>query len=174
MFDGEHIPIATLPGMAERTLTISSIGKSFSVTGWKIGWCSRPAELVAATRTVKRFLTSQGHALQHASAAALRLPRSELETPCVMIFAPGATSCAQAWRPRRAARPGRHLLHQCRRGHRRRGVVPELPRRCGIVAIPSSVFYDDKDAARTLVRFAFCKRTEVIAEAARRLARLAG
>ena len=80
VFDGEHIPPATLPGMAERTLTISSVGKSFSVTGWKIGWCSGPAELVAATRTVKQFLTfAGGTPLQHAAAAALRLPRSELD-----------------------------------------------------------------------------------------------
>ena len=60
VYDGEHIPIATLPGMAERTLTISSVGKSFSFTGWKIGWCSGPAALVAATRMVKQYLTFAG------------------------------------------------------------------------------------------------------------------
>lgn len=60
VYAGEHVPIATLPGMAERTLTISSVGKSFSFTGWKIGWCSGPAELVRATRTVKQFLTFAG------------------------------------------------------------------------------------------------------------------
>ncbi len=67
--------MATLPGMAERTLTISSVGKSFSFTGWKIGWCSGPAELVRSVRTVKQFLTfAGGTPLQHAAAAALRLP----------------------------------------------------------------------------------------------------
>ena len=80
VYDGEHIPIATLPGMAERTLTISSVGKSFSFTGWKIGWCSGPAELVAAVRTVKQFLTfAGGTPLQHAAAAALRLPPAHLD-----------------------------------------------------------------------------------------------
>src|SRR5664279_2300782 len=79
VFDGRHLPIATLPGMAERTLTISSIGKSFSFTGWKIGWCSGRGELVAAVRTVKQFLTfAGGTPLQHASAAALRLPAAYL------------------------------------------------------------------------------------------------
>ncbi len=74
-YEGEHLPPATLPGMAERTLTISSVGKSFSFTGWKIGWCSGPAELVEATRTVKPYLTfAGGTQLQHAAAAALRLP----------------------------------------------------------------------------------------------------
>jgi N-succinyldiaminopimelate aminotransferase len=72
VYDSEHIPIATLPGMAERTLTISSVGKSFSVTGWKVGWCSGPAEMVAATRMVKQYLTfAGGTPLQHAAAAAL-------------------------------------------------------------------------------------------------------
>ncbi|MGH2867438.1 MAG: aminotransferase class I/II-fold pyridoxal phosphate-dependent enzyme, partial [Solirubrobacteraceae bacterium] len=80
VYEGRHVPISTLPGMAERTLTISSIGKSFSFTGWKIGWCSGPAELVAAARTVKQFLTfAGGTPLQHASAAALRLAPSHLE-----------------------------------------------------------------------------------------------
>src|SRR5262249_5588512 len=79
VYDGEHIPIATLPGMASRTLTISSVGKSFSFTGWKIGWCSGPAQLVAAARMIRQYLTfAGGTPLQHAAAAALRLPRSEI------------------------------------------------------------------------------------------------
>ena len=79
VYDGEHVPPATLPGMAERTLTISSVGKSFSVTGWKTGWCSGPAELVAATRTAKQFLTfAGGTPLQHGAAAALGLPATVL------------------------------------------------------------------------------------------------
>src|SRR5262249_59339649 len=74
IYDGEHIPPATLPGMAQRTLTISSVGKSFSVTGWKIGWVCGTAELVGAVRTVKQFLTfAGGTPLQYASAAALAL-----------------------------------------------------------------------------------------------------
>ena len=102
VYDGEHIPLATLPGMAERTLTISSVGKSFSFTGWKIGWCSGPAELVAATRTVKQFLTfAGGTPLQHAAAAALRLPASNIESARATTCRPGAISCAPA-----STRPG--------------------------------------------------------------------
>ena len=75
VFDGlEHIPLATLPGMAERTLSISSLGKTFSVTGWKVGWATGPAPLVAAVRAAKQFLTFAGATpFQYAGAAALRL-----------------------------------------------------------------------------------------------------
>jgi N-succinyldiaminopimelate aminotransferase len=174
VFDGEHIPPASLPGMAERTLTISSVGKSFSVTGWKIGWCSGPASLVAAARTVKQFLTfAGGTPLQHASAAALGLPRSELDALrddlrakrdqlCAGLAAAGLAPIVPAGTYFINADVGTDAAEWC----------AALPERCGIVAIPTSVFYDDKDAAPTLVRFAFCKRPEVIAEAAGRLAAL--
>jgi len=172
VYEGEHIPLATLPGMAQRTLTISSIGKSFSFTGWKIGWCSGPAELVAAARTVKQFLTfAGGTPLQHASAAALGLPPTYLESLrdelrdkrdllCAGLTAAGLEPLASAGTYFVNADVGADAVQFC----------AELPERCGIVAIPTSVFYDDKGAARTLVRFAFCKRLEVIEEAARRLA----
>jgi N-succinyldiaminopimelate aminotransferase len=174
VFDGAHIPPATLPGMAERTLTISSVGKSFSVTGWKIGWCSGPEALVAATRTVKQFLTfAGGTPLQHAAAAALGLPRAELDALrdalrakrdqlCEGLAAAGLEPLVPAGTYFINADVGTDSTEWC----------ATLPQRCGIVAIPTSVFYDDKDAAPTLVRFAFCKRPEVIAEAARRLAAL--
>ncbi len=174
VYDGEHIPIATLPGMASRTLTISSVGKSFSFTGWKIGWCSGPATLVAATRMVKQFLTfAGGTPLQHASAAALRLPAAEVQALrddlrrkrdqlCSGLEAAGLRPITPAGTYFVNADVGVDAVAFC----------AELPERCGVVAIPTSVFYDDKDAARTLVRFAFCKRPEVIAEAAQRLAGL--
>jgi len=174
VFEGEHVPPATLPGMAERTLTISSVGKSFSVTGWKIGWCSGPADLVAAARTVKQFLTfAGGTPLQHAAAAALRLPRAELHSLrddlrakrdqlCEGLAAAGLSPIVPA---------GTYFINADVRTDAAQWCAT-LPERCGIVAIPTSVFYDDKDAAPTLVRFAFCKRPEVIAEAARRLAAL--
>jgi N-succinyldiaminopimelate aminotransferase len=174
VYDGEHVPPATLPGMAQRTLTISSVGKSFSVTGWKTGWCSGPAELVAATRTAKQFLTfAGGTPLQHAAATALRLPRSVLDELRDSLarkrdmLAEGLAAAGLAPLPSAAtyfinADVGEDAAQWCR----------ELPARAGVVAIPTSVFYDDAHVAPTLVRFAFCKRDEVIAEAARRLATL--
>ncbi len=174
VYDGEHIPIATLPGMASRTLTISSVGKSFSFTGWKIGWCSGPADLVAAARTVKQFLTfAGGTPLQHAAAAALRLPRAEVDgirddlrlkrdQLCAGLEAAGLRPIVPAGTYFVNADVGGDAMAFCN----------ALPERCGVVAIPTGVFYDDRDAAPTLVRFAFCKRPEVIAEAASRLAAL--
>jgi len=174
VFEGKHVPPATLPGMAERTLTISSVGKSFSFTGWKIGWCSGPAELVAATRTVKQFLTfAGGTPLQHAAAAALGLDddvllalRNELRARrdelCAGLSAAGLVPLRPAGTYFVCADAGVDAVQFCR----------SLPERCGVVAIPVSVFCDDVEPVATLVRFAFCKRPEVIADAVARLARL--
>jgi N-succinyldiaminopimelate aminotransferase len=172
VYDGEHLPIATLPGMAERTLTVSSVGKSFSFTGWKIGWCSGPAELVAAVRGVKQFLTfAGGTPLQHAAAAALRLPSTHLEALRHDLRAKRDRLCAGL------TQAGLHPLTPAGTYFVNADVGTDaiefcgsLPERCGVVAIPTSAFYDHSDAAPTLVRFAFCKREEIIAEAARRLA----
>jgi N-succinyldiaminopimelate aminotransferase len=180
VFDGEHVPLATLPGMAERTLTISSAGKSFSFTGWKIGWCSGPAELVAAVSAAKQFLSfSGGTPLQHAVAGALADAerhvgplRGTLQAArdrlCEGLSAAGFGVCVpQAGyfvnadvAPLGVADAG----DWCR----------ELPARRGVVAIPTSAFYDDPVAGRTLVRFAFCKRPEVIDEAVARLSAAVG
>ena len=171
VFDGAHLPIATLPGMAERTLTISSVGKSFSFTGWKIGWCSGPAELVRAVRTVKQFLTfAGGTPLQHAAAAALRLPAVHLQSLRDELRGnrdrlAGAIAAA-GWRPLLPA--GTYFIN-ADVGVEATRFCAELPERCGVVAIPTSVFYDDKEAGATLVRFAFCKRPEIILAAAERL-----
>jgi N-succinyldiaminopimelate aminotransferase len=175
VFDGEHIPLATLPGMAQRTLTVSSVGKSFSFTGWKIGWCSGPAELVRSVRTVKQFLTfAGGTPLQHASAAALMLGPEPLvqlrdqlrvnrDALAEAIAAAGFTPLIPA---------GTYFIN-ADVGTQAAAFCAQLPERCGVVAIPTSVFYDDKRAGADLVRFAFCKRPEVIAAAAQRLALLA-
>jgi N-succinyldiaminopimelate aminotransferase len=172
VYDGAHVPPATLDGMAERTLTISSVGKSFSFTGWKIGWASGPAELVAATRTAKQFLTfSGGTPLQYGAAAALSLGpvvreglrtqlRAARDQLCAGLEQAGLAPIVPAATYFINADVGTDAVAFCR----------ALPERAGIVAIPTGVFYDDKDAAPTLVRFAFCKRPEIIAEAARRLA----
>jgi N-succinyldiaminopimelate aminotransferase len=175
-FDGEHVPLATLPGMAQRTLTISSAGKTFSFTGWKVGWCSGPPALVAAVGAAKQFLSfSGGTPFQHAIAAAL----GEVER-----HAPPLRAALRANRDRLCAG-----LRDCGLDVRvpqggyfvNADVAPlgvrdgadwcrALPASAGVVAIPTSAFYDDRAAGRTLVRFAFCKRAEVIDEALARLA----
>ncbi len=170
----EHVPIATLPGMAERTLTISSIGKTFSFTGWKVGWASGPQELVAATRAVKQYLTfAGGTPLQHAAAAALALLPAHGEQLAQELRAKRDRLCAglreAGFEPLHPE--GTYFVNvDC--GTDGVEFCRELPHRCGVVAIPTGVFYDDPTAGRQLVRFAFCKRDDVIDEAAQRLATL--
>jgi N-succinyldiaminopimelate aminotransferase len=179
VFDGSHVPLATLPGMAGRTLTISSGGKTFSFTGWKVGWVSGPAPLVAAVRAAKQFLTYTSPApFQLAIARGLAFPpdvmgrlATELEARRNQlcdglhslgydVFRPAATYFATT--DIAAVADGLSAQEFCL----------ELPGRCGVVAIPSSVFYDaaDPDAGRTLVRWAFCKRADVLDDALTRLA----
>jgi N-succinyldiaminopimelate aminotransferase len=180
VYDGEHIPIATLPGMWERTLTISSAGKTFAMTGWKIGWATGPAVLVSAVRTTKQFLTYvSGAPMQPAIAVGLALDdsfyatlasdlRRKRDVLCAgladlgfSVFKPAGTYFVTA-----DVRPLGYAdgVAFCR----------DLPKRAGVVAIPHSVFYDNVDAGRSLVRFAFCKRDEVLLEAVERLRSLGG
>jgi N-succinyldiaminopimelate aminotransferase len=172
VFDGEHVPLATLPGMAERTLTISSLGKTFSVTGWKTGWATGPGELVAATRTAKQFLTfAGGTPFQHAGAVALRLGDEVYEALARELRAKRDRLCdGLAAAGLEVLRPAGTYFANVDAGREGAAFCRELVERAGVVAIPTSVFYDDEDAGRNLVRFAFCKRPEVIDEAARRLA----
>jgi N-succinyldiaminopimelate aminotransferase len=175
-----HTPLATLPGMRERTLQISSGGKTFSTTGWKIGWICGPAALLAAARTAKQFLTYvNGAPFQPAIAIGLGLPDS---------FFAGFAADMQAKRDRllpgleaagfgvyptngtyfvtvdiRPVQPDGDGLAFCR----------TLPGRCGVVGIPNEVFYANRGEGRHLVRFAFCKRFEVLDEAVSRLKTLA-
>ncbi|HEU0171063.1 MAG TPA: pyridoxal phosphate-dependent aminotransferase [Acidimicrobiales bacterium] len=176
VYDGRHVPLATLPDMAERTLTISSIGKTFSATGWKIGWASGPPPLVAAVRGAKQYLSfAGGTPLQHASAAALGMDddfyeqlaaayRAKRDRICAGLEAAGLEPLSPAGTYFVNARVEGDGAAFCR----------ELPERAGVVAIPTSVFYDDQEAGRSLVRFAFCKRDAVIDDAAARLARAGG
>nr|WP_218129811.1 pyridoxal phosphate-dependent aminotransferase [Pseudonocardia oroxyli] len=172
-FDAEHVPMATLPGMAERTLTISSAGKTFSVTGWKIGWVHGPAGLVAAVRAVKQFLTfASGAPFQPAVAAALAtadyaaisaglrpkrdLMVSGLRAAGMRVFEPRGTYFVVA----DLAPLGVTDAAEYARA---------MPEKVGVAAVPVSVFCDDPDLAPTLLRFAFCKRTEVLEQALSRL-----
>ena len=175
-----HIPIATLPGMAERTVTISSGGKTFSTTGWKTGWACGTAELVTAVTTAKQFLTYvNGGPFQYGIAAGLALPDDRIVAIGTQlerqrdILVDGLRAAGLDPAPSEgtyfvtadvAALGATDSLAFCR----------DLPDRCGVVAIPSQVFYGDPTGVETLVRFAFCKRPEVLTEAATRLASLAG
>ena len=174
-----HVPMATLPGMAARTLTVSSGGKTFNTTGWKIGWVCGPAPMVAATRTAKQFLTYvSGAPFQPAIAVGLGLPDSFYDELAAALTATrdrlveGLVAAGfTVHRPEatyfttvdiRPLRPDGDGLAFCR----------SLPERCGVVAIPNEVFYARPEHGRHLVRFACCKRPEVIDAAVERLATL--
>jgi N-succinyldiaminopimelate aminotransferase len=179
VFSGaRHRSVAALPGMRERTLVVSSAGKTFNVTGWKIGWICGPAPLLTAVRTAKQFLTYvNGGPFQPAVAAGLELPDAYftqvardlefrrdvlvqgLTDAGLPVISPEATYFATV--DVRPVQPDGDGLAFCR----------ELPERAGVVAVPTVVFYDPAHAAfgRHLVRFAFCKQDAVLADAVERL-----
>ncbi|WP_420855870.1 pyridoxal phosphate-dependent aminotransferase [Thermoactinospora rubra] len=179
VFDGvEHIPLATLPGMRERTVMISSAGKTFSVTGWKTGWICAPAPLVRAVQTVKQFLTftaggpwqlAVAHALRHELAWVAAL-RESLESKRDRLME-GLTAAGFG-----VLKPlGTYFVQTDIRplGHADgMEFTRSLPELAGVVAIPTQVFYDHPERGRHFVRFAFCKKDEVIDEAVTRLKRL--
>ncbi|MDQ8044429.1 MAG: aminotransferase class I/II-fold pyridoxal phosphate-dependent enzyme [Solirubrobacteraceae bacterium] len=178
VFDGEHVPLASLPGMRERTLTVSSIGKTYALTGWKIGWISGPSELVAQVHAIKQFLTfSGGTPLQHAAAVALDLPDADIRAAADVLagkrdrLATGLQAAGLDVLPS----AGTYFLNA--------DVSPvagdtnatelclRLPHDAGVVAIPIAAFRANPGGpARSIVRFAFCKRDEVLDEACERLA----
>lgn len=176
VFEGEHLPLAGFPGMRGRTVTIGSAGKTFSFTGWKVGWITASPELVTAVRSAKQFLTyvSAGP-FQYAVAEALRLPdsyfdtlRADLRAKRDLLSGGLAEAGFQVYRPAgtyfvttdiRPLDSGGDGFAFCR----------SLPERCGVVAVPNAVFYDHREQGAPFVRFAFCKRTEVLEEAVSRL-----
>ncbi|MFD5277853.1 aminotransferase class I/II-fold pyridoxal phosphate-dependent enzyme [Pseudarthrobacter sp. NPDC058362] len=181
-FGASHIPVATLPGAAGRTLTISSAGKTFSLTGWKIGWLTGPEDLVAAVRTVKQFLTySSGTPFQAAVATGLALPDAfydgvastlarkrdilgdGLRAAGFEVFSPQGTYFINVDTAPLGISDAVDLARR-------------LPALVGVAAIPVPVFCHDEGARRTrsLLRFAFCKKVDVLEEAAGRLATLGG
>jgi N-succinyldiaminopimelate aminotransferase len=175
VYSGEHVPIASLPGMRERTVSISSAGKAFSFTGWKIGWVTATAELVSAVRAAKQFLTYvSGGPFQYAVAEALALPdsyftglRDDLRVKRDLLSGGLAELGFEVY----PADGTYFITTDIRPLGETDGIefCAGLPRRAGVVAIPSAVFYDDREAGRTQVRFTFCKRPEVLKEALTRL-----
>lgn len=176
LFDGrEHVPICTLPGMWERTVTISSAGKTFSFTGWKVGWVTGPSELVSTVMAAKQWLTfsnaaplqpAVAHALSHEAdfyeslAQDLQAKRdllvAGLRTLDLEVFSPEATYFVMT-----DVRAYGHVDAMA--------FCLALPDRAGVVAIPAQVFYDDQDEGRHLVRWAFCKELAVVEDGVRRL-----
>lgn len=170
VFDGaEHVPLATLPGMAERTLTISSGGKTFHTTGWKIGWMTGPSQLVTAARTAKQFLTYvNGAPFQPATAVGLRLDDAYydrlvgdlqaardhladgLERAGFTTYRPEASYFVTV--DVRSVGFQGDAMDFCR----------ALPERAGVVAVPASAFYMNAQHGSSFVRFACCKQLSVI------------
>ncbi len=175
---GRHVPVATLPGLADRTLTISSAGKTFSVTGWKVGWVHGPRELVDAVRAVKQFVTFVASGpFQPAVAHGLGLPDDVFAELAARLQAGRDLLCdglrAAGLTPLVPAGTYFVLVDGAALGYDDGlALCRDLPRLAGVVGVPVRVFHDDPSAGRSLVRFAFCKRPDVLQEAAERLAGL--
>ncbi len=179
VFDGEHLPLATFPGMRDRTVTISSGGKTFSCTGWKVGWLCAAPELVDAVKTVKQFLTYvNGGPFQYGIAVGLGLPASTFRRLAAALeekrdrLSAGLAAAGLTVLPS----AGTYFVSTDIRSLGETDGMAfcrSLPERCGVVAVPSVAFYDDEEAGRPLVRFACCKRLEVIDDAAGRLREMA-
>jgi N-succinyldiaminopimelate aminotransferase len=161
--------------MRDRTLTISSGGKTFSFTGWKIGWACGPADFVTAVRTAKQFLTYvNGAPFQYAIAHALDLPdayydgiASDMRLKRDRLCAGLAVAGFEVYEP-----SGTYFVTTSIEPfgeHDGLGFCRSLPARCGVVAVPNVVFYEHEDLGRALVRFTFCKRLDVLEEAVTRL-----
>jgi N-succinyldiaminopimelate aminotransferase len=175
VFEGVHRPLASLPGMAERTLTVSSAGKTFSFTGWKVGWAVGPEPLVSAVRTAKQFLTFvNGAPFQHAVVTGLGLGddyfdrlRADLQARRDLL----CTGLAQVGMTVYPPQGSYFVTTDIRPLGSDDGVefCRTLPERCGVAAVPTAAFYANPDRGRHLVRFTFSKRPEVLQEAVERL-----
>lgn len=173
--DAEHTPLATFPGMRERTVTIGSAGKTYSFTGWKVGWVTGTPELVTAVRSAKQFLTYVASGpFQYAVAEALALPdayfeafRQDMQTKRDIL----AAGLAEAGFKVYDTAGTYFITTDIRPLGETDGFAfcRSLPERAGVVAIPNAVFYDHREAGAPFVRFAFCKRASVLEEASSRL-----
>ena len=176
-YDGHpHVPIATIPGMAERTVSVGSAGKSFSFTGWKVGWATGPADLIRAVRAVRQHLSYvSGGPFQYAIAHALRMPdayysefRHDLQRKRDIL--------TQGLRGLGFTTPGSEGTYFLTTdlgpfSEYRDGLAAarDLPHRAGVVAIPLQVFCDHEEIGTHALRWAFCKKPEVLREALDRL-----
>jgi len=178
VFEGEHVCLASLAGMRERTVTLSSLGKTFSLTGWKIGWAVAPANLTAGIRSAHQFLTfAVSTPMQHAAAAALRSGedyfdgfvrdyRARRDLLCGALTEIGFSLAPPA---------GTYFVMA---DHSAFGIGDDvafckhLAAEIGVAAIPPSAFYEDAESGKPLVRFAFCKEMATLEAAIERLKRL--
>jgi N-succinyldiaminopimelate aminotransferase len=176
LFDGRtHVPICTLPGMWDRTVSISSAGKTFSFTGWKVGWVTGPADLVASVLSAKQWLTftnaaplqpAVAHALRHEAAFYDTLAH-ELQDKRDLLVAGLRELEMDVFEPEAT-----YFVTSDVRGYGHPDALAfclALPERAGVVAIPAQGFYDDHDEGRHKVRWAFCKDTAVLEDAVQRL-----
>ncbi len=176
VFDGgSHVPLASLPGMFERTVTVSSAAKTFNATGWKTGWALGPANLIDAVRSAKQFMTFVGgtpfqpavaHALEHERdwvedlRQGLQRKRDKLSSSLTKAGLDVKASAGTYFVCADVAPLGEtDAIAFCR----------SLPERIGVAAVPVAAFVDDPEPWKTLVRFAFCKKDDVLDDAAERL-----
>ncbi|MFJ7237796.1 pyridoxal phosphate-dependent aminotransferase [Streptomyces olivaceus] len=176
----EHVPIASFPGMRERTVTIGSAGKTYAFTGWKVGWVTAAPALLTAVRSAKQYLTYVASGpFQYAVAEALALPdsyltayRQDMEAKRDLLSAGLAEAGFGVYRP-----AGTYFVTTDVRPLGESdgfAFCRSLPERAGVVAVPNAVFYDHREEGAPFVRFAFCKRAPVLEEAVGRLKSLAG
>jgi N-succinyldiaminopimelate aminotransferase len=179
VYEGEHVPMATLPGMRERTITISSFGKTFSLTGWKIGWAAGPPDLSKAVRAAHQFITfATATPLQHAAACALSAGPEYYEELLAGYRERRDYLAGALARIGFELRPPAGTYYVCA-DFRRFGYDGDDVAFChhliediGVAAIPPSFFYDQPEKGRGYVRFAFCKRMQTLEAAVERLEKL--
>jgi aspartate/methionine/tyrosine aminotransferase len=173
-----HIPLCTFPGMADLTITLSSLGKSFSLTGWKVGWAIAPRHLTAGFRSAHQFITfSTATPLQHGAAEIILAPGDSIESLKALLIR-NRDRLSEALTAAGLTVYPSHGTYFLMADHSRLGLGDDrafckhLIEHVGVAAIPPSVFYNRQELGRHLVRFAYCKKTETMDEAIVRLARL--
>ncbi|HEU5195938.1 MAG TPA: aminotransferase class I/II-fold pyridoxal phosphate-dependent enzyme [Methylomirabilota bacterium] len=183
VYDGlGHTPIATLPGMAERTITISGISKSYSVTGWRIGWAVAPPEIAVGIRRAHDFITVGAPApLQEAAVTALTLPdayyvelREKYQARRDLLFGYVETAGFVAWKPRGAYYILTDAAHFIKALHLEDDTAFALwlIKEVGVATVPGSSFYAHPELGRTKIRFCFPKTDDMLQEAGERLQKL--